>query len=624
MWAEGEVVLGIYEVREVIRAGGMGLVYRVWHRGWGVDLAVKTPQPEMASDGLASFEAEADAWVRLGAHPNVVNCVYVRRVEDLPRVFAEWVAGGTLADAVRDRRLYRGGHRVALARLLDIAAQVAQGLDHAHRHGLVHQDVKPANVMMEADGTAKVTDFGLARARTARTGAVTDPLVTFAGMTLAYCSPEQARGERLGVATDVWSWAVSVLEMFVGQPPSYFGQAAGRVFEQFVAEGTEDQVIPRLPEALAEMLRRCFTVDPAARPGSLGEVAEELARIYCDTTGEPYPRELPSEAQLLADGLSNQALSLLDLGDPDQADRLWDRALRAEPRHPHATFNRSLRRWRAGLLTDRAVIAELDAVRTSQGGFERGTYLLALVHLERGDKGSATRLLGDLQDSPDVLAARAEADRLPPARLPVVLQSLEPLRLPAFAVSADGHLAVVSYGTCDLLVWDLDALTPLNVLSGHTTNPTAVALSADGRILVSADDRGHVRLWDTAAGICLQRWNLPHSVELVAISGDARVVAVSGMDGSVRLLGDTVRLIGQSFEKYGPGFGAALTVVANGERVAAFDGYRWLLRVWDVRTGTLVTSLSNLHQRFAFSSGGQFALTIDEEPVARLVDLTTG
>src|SRR5205085_1333981 len=108
------------------------------------------------------FEREAETWVNLGLHPHVVSCFYVRRLGGIPRVFAEYVAGGSLLDWVRQGKLYEGGPGRALARALDVVAQVARGLDFAHRRGLVHQDVKPANVMLTADGTAKVTDFGLA------------------------------------------------------------------------------------------------------------------------------------------------------------------------------------------------------------------------------------------------------------------------------------------------------------------------------------------------------------------------------------------------------------------------------------------------------------------------------
>lgn len=167
--AAGEVILGLYTVREKITSGGMGVVYRVLHRGWNVELAVKVPRPDLVATGagVREFETEAATWVGLGAHPNTVKCVYVRTLGSVPRVFAEWLDGGSLADAVRDGRLYTGGQRAALRRILDVAAQSARGLEHAHQNGHIHQDIKPANVLLDRDGVAKVTDFGLAGARAA-------------------------------------------------------------------------------------------------------------------------------------------------------------------------------------------------------------------------------------------------------------------------------------------------------------------------------------------------------------------------------------------------------------------------------------------------------------------------
>ncbi len=225
VWKPGDVILGLYEVQEVFTGGGMGLVYKVRHRGWNVELAVKTPRPEFfARAGAAeNFEREAETWVNLGLHPHTVSCFYVRRLGGIPRVFAEYVDGGSLADWIRGKpgqppRLYEGGPDQALERILDVAIQFAGGLHYAHEQGLVHQDVKPANVIMTRGGIAKVTDFGLAKARalagevgTARAGQ--SILVSSGGLTPAYCSPEQANHEPLSRKSDVWSWAVSVLEM---------------------------------------------------------------------------------------------------------------------------------------------------------------------------------------------------------------------------------------------------------------------------------------------------------------------------------------------------------------------------------------------------------------------------
>src|ERR1700736_242926 len=125
-WRVGEVIEDLYEVRQVITAGGMGVVHRVHHRGWNLDLAVNTPRPELVSSParLADFETEAHTWVELGLHPTVVACVYVRRLGGLPRVFAEWVDGGSLSEAIGSEeiesgRLYQGTSEEVLARTLD-------------------------------------------------------------------------------------------------------------------------------------------------------------------------------------------------------------------------------------------------------------------------------------------------------------------------------------------------------------------------------------------------------------------------------------------------------------------------------------------------------------------------
>jgi serine/threonine protein kinase len=121
VWRIGDVIADLYEVRDEIKTGGMGRVYRVWHRGWSMELAVKVPKPKLVTSpvSMANFETEAQTWVELGLHPNVVSCVYVRRLDGLPRVFAEWVDGGTLAEAVRNRALYQGSPDDALGRMIE-------------------------------------------------------------------------------------------------------------------------------------------------------------------------------------------------------------------------------------------------------------------------------------------------------------------------------------------------------------------------------------------------------------------------------------------------------------------------------------------------------------------------
>ena len=220
-WQPGQILLDTYEVKGLLGEGGMGRVYRVHHPSWNLDLAVKRPKAEIfnKAKGKEDYIREAQTWIELGLHPHICSCFYVRSIDDIPTLFAECVEGGSLEHWIESGKLYEGGKEKALERILDISIQFAWGLGYAHEQGLVHQDVKPHNVLMTPERVAKVTDFGLAKARRGvdnGAGVGVHPLVSAGGYTPAYCSPEQAAGGKLDHRTDVWSWGVSVLEMFAG------------------------------------------------------------------------------------------------------------------------------------------------------------------------------------------------------------------------------------------------------------------------------------------------------------------------------------------------------------------------------------------------------------------------
>src|SRR5262249_26479456 len=154
-------------------------------------------------------------WIDLPEHPHLTTCHFFRSVGNRVLIFAEYVDGGTLKDAIRDRRL------TSPAQVLDAAIQMAWGLHAAHERAALHQGVKPGNVLLSARGEVKITDFGLARARAVageRTGDGTEQSlpVSRGGLTPAYCSPEQNGGQPLSRRTDIWSWGVSVLELYTG------------------------------------------------------------------------------------------------------------------------------------------------------------------------------------------------------------------------------------------------------------------------------------------------------------------------------------------------------------------------------------------------------------------------
>jgi WD40 repeat protein/serine/threonine protein kinase len=665
IWEVNDVIADLYEVRQEITTGGMGQVYRVWHRGWNMELAVKVPKPELVDSpvSMADFEAEAQTWVDLGLHPNVVSCVYVRRLDGLPRVFAEWVDGGSLADAIARRTLYTGSNTEVLGRILDVAIQFAWGLQHAHAHGLIHQDVKPANTMLTTDGVAKVTDFGLARARAAagERGAApgADALASFSGMTPAYCSAEQGQAaaelkaglqpQPLTRATDVWSWAISVLEMFFGEPPCLGGgQTAAAVLDLFVADGGQagEQGIPPIPAAIAELLRRCFALDPEDRPADMGVVADELARIYAVLIGVPYPRDQPKPADVLADGLNNQALSMLDLDHPQRAEQLWRQALDTDPHHLHAVYNYGLYRWRDAQITDEQLIVSLDGLRPSHPDDPALDRLRDAVRLERGEDSAAAEhdeWSIDTRDPVDVMVADGSASTCltlscreyssSVRRFDVrTRRELEPLSheedyraITAVGLSADGTVAVTAGRSGALRVWDVRSGTCARTLEGHVGTVSAVGLSGDGRIAVSAGADNTLRIWTTKAASC-QR----------VLSDRAGVVALAAnWSGSVGIAAgsDATALLWQELAEVGvrtlTGHAAALTAVAltgDGTRAvtASLDG---TVRIWDTATGRCLGILvghAGAVSCVAVSGDGSCVLTGGADNTARLWDPGTG
>ena len=243
MWRTGEVIDGRYEVVDLAGRGEMGEVYQIRHRQWDIALAAKIPLLDagLSPQELRQFADEAKTWVSLGLHPNICSCYFVRQIDGVPVVFAEYVPNGSLHRWIAEGRIYKGSD--AAIRILDVAIQFAWGLCYAHQRHLVHQDVKPANVMIDLSGddfVLKVTDFGLARARSGRrllvAGSDID-MVSTGGLTPPYASPEQLKGCLLTESTDVYSYAVSLLEILLTERRWATGREAPRFLAEYRACG---------------------------------------------------------------------------------------------------------------------------------------------------------------------------------------------------------------------------------------------------------------------------------------------------------------------------------------------------------------------------------------------------
>ena len=474
----GTVVLGTFEVGQLLGQGGMGTVYRVRHRAWKLDLAMKCLRPELLArpGSLEDFTREAETWLDLELHPNVVTCHFVRRLEGSLYVFAELMEGGSVEDAVCSGALYAGSREAATARVLQIALECAQALQHAHRAGLVHQDVKPHNLLLGADGTSKLGDFGLARARSRTAAAGDEAGATTRGMTPAYASPEQVGHERLGPPTDLWSWSACLVEFWRGGVTWGSGLALPSVLEGLRADPAEgvDGLLP-LPASLAELLARCLERDPRERPTGWDEPVAVLSDLLVRLTGRA-PALTPGGLAALADGWNNRAASLLEIERWDKAREALGQALAVDPAHPQARYNLGLLDWRRGEGDDELLARTLGGLTSAKPKDGARRALEAWVCLERGalerfDELAAAGAPAAFEDeSGELLRARATIER---GTARIWSHPLPPRRdHECLALSADGSRAWLA-GDRSIDEIELDGKRVTRALSGPPAAPGA-------------------------------------------------------------------------------------------------------------------------------------------------------
>ncbi len=349
---KGDEILETYRVEDDAIHGGMGSVWRVHHKSWNTDLAMKRPQPRFFAEGSetrkADFVAECEHWINLGLHPNIVSCYYVREIGGVPTIFSEWMDGGSLKDAIQSGRLYEGTEEEVQSRILDIAIQAARGLAYSHEKGLIHQDVKPGNILLTKDWEAKVADFGLAKAQSQLTDGEKP---ASSGYTPAYCPREQAKGARAEAWMDVYAWALTVMEMYAGRRLWATGAEAKEHFETCFG-----QCQTGTPAQMKDVLSACVH----QRMNDLGALEERLKAVYRSALGLQYRREAPSTMMNSSISLNNWALSYLDLGKEEMAKKLLQQALDANSRSDDVAFNLALFNWRHGTFSDEECIRFLN------------------------------------------------------------------------------------------------------------------------------------------------------------------------------------------------------------------------------------------------------------------------
>ncbi len=289
---EPGVMLSQYRLVEKIGDGGMGVVYKALDTRLDRLVAVKVLRPEMASDPerLARFEREAKAVAALN-HPNISSIHEIDEVDGVTFIVMELIEGRTLRQRI--------GHKpLPLEAMLDLAVQIADGLDAAHVKGIIHRDIKPANVLITDRGQAKILDFGLAKLTgeepepapeadsNLETALLPDQHLTSPGSTMgtiAYMSPEQVRGEELDARSDLFSFGSLLYEMATGRN-AFASATSGLTFDMILNRTPVPvgELNPEAPERIEQIIDKALEKDRRLRYQSAAEMRSDLQRVRRD------------------------------------------------------------------------------------------------------------------------------------------------------------------------------------------------------------------------------------------------------------------------------------------------------------------------------------------------------
>jgi WD40 repeat protein/tRNA A-37 threonylcarbamoyl transferase component Bud32 len=524
---------GDYELLEEISRGGMGVVYRARHLTLNRTVALKMIRAGRLASPIEvqRFRVEAEATALLD-HPHIVPIYEVGEFQGQPYFSMKLVEGGPL-----NKNLAPFQEPRQAARLL---ADVAQAVHHAHQRGVLHRDLKPGNILIDAQAEPYITDFGLAKHLAGEVG------ITETGAVMGtpgYMAPEQARGERsISTAADIYSLGSIFYELLTGRPPF----RAETPLDALILAQAEEPVAPRtlkpdLDRDLETICLKCLEKQPERRYASAAALAEDLERCR---TGQPIrARRLGAWERVVKSARRRPAITallglIILIAGVGLAGVLWQWH-RAEDARRDAAMRAD---------------AEAAAKEEAQRALSEATAALYFSHL--------TLARREWQNH-DVAQARAFLDSCPTALRRWEWQYL------------DGLLR-----------------TDLLTLRGHVGTVAAVAYSPEGHRLASAGNDGLIKMWnlDTGRELLALKGGTDGGVFCLAFSPDGRRLASGGADRAVRVWD----LVGQGepavLERHN-GAVLGLAFHPDGHRVAAATGDPYNPRrpgevwIWDLDTG---------------------------------------
>jgi hypothetical protein len=612
---------GKFEILADLGQGAMGKVYRAHDPILDRPVALKTVSPALltSKDTLARFQREARAAARL-QHPNIVTIFELGEVEGTHYIAMELVEGMDLGEAMAPPDRFTVDQRVRMV------VDICRGLDFAHKMGVIHRDVKPANIRLTPDGGVKILDFGIARFRGTDT---TDPNLTQAGLVLgtpSYLSPELVQGAKVDHHADMWAVGVILYEMLTGRRP-FEAPTITSLIHRIVNSPprTFDTRALHLSEALAAVATRALDKEPGRRFPNLGE----MARALLAAIGASPPQETPL--------------------DPVVRKRAYE-----------ANFAEARR-----LLTEDDLSGALEAAKRAQALDPARTGIVSLVRVIEERLRAATTVT---REPPASLGAEAARTALaaplatpisgasaPPPPLPVppgpldtaTLRTLgagafrelgtfgEPPATKETALSPVADVLAVAGADGAIRLWDLRSRNRAHVLrtdlhrrTGHDAAALCLGFSPDGSLLASAHVDGVVHLWDMAkAEEVAVRLRHDESVGTLAFSPDGATLATGSLDANLRLWDVGAALSGEARRELvrQPSGVTALAWAGGGEWILTGHSAR-VLRLTDPHRARLLATLRGpeaLVSLLALSPDGRHMAVASQDRTVRLYDLAT-
>lgn len=619
--------LGKYQIIEEIGRGGMGAVYKGYDPFLNRTVAIKLLAPHLVWETafVERFMREARAVAQL-RHPNIVD------IHDVGQDGGNYYFVMGLLPGVSLKHLIAQRGRLSPAEALSILRPLADALDYAHGKGLVHRDVKPANVIFDERNQPVLTDFGIAKA-------AEDSRLTTTGASIGtphYMSPEQVQGKDIDGRTDQYALAIIAFELLTGSVPFDATTTTAILYKQVnEPPPSVTAFCPELPPGIQVALGRALAKSPGGRYSTCGEFVDAMYQSTTQPARPVAPQARPKEQP--APTVVMQPRAAKRETPPPPSTALPPRPGAAGPAHK----SRAVPLLLVGAAIAAAALVALVIVAVATTALAKKPASPVPVPAVAISTGNATQVrelarlsikASNLVFSPDGKYMASGSDDQT-VRLwdtsswqPLIVFVGRSKRVTCVAFSPGGKLLASGSEENTVQLWDVSYRRELRTLPGHTGTVWSVAFSPDGKLVASGSDDNTIKVWDMLSGreVRTLAGHTGH-VYSVAFSPDGKTLASGATDATIRLwdasTGRELRtLAGHT------GYVNSLAFSPDGKTLAsgARDG---TIKLWDVSGGRELYTLrghSGWVASVAFSPDGKVAASGSNDKTVKIWDVSSG